>query len=66
MCLPLIADQAYEFTVIGLSSDGVAMIGTAASLAADTTPATSTTGTAVVSAGGEQQIYFMPATSGTY
>ena len=63
--MSLTANQAYEFTITGLSQYAQIELGTAAGLAADGASASAIVSTSPGSAA-TQNIYFMPSTSGTY
>jgi len=67
IAVSLIANQAYEMTITGLSQDASVTLGTAAGLAADGTGADAipTSDIGLVS-GSTDDLYFMPAASGTY
>jgi hypothetical protein len=69
IAVTLTANQAYEVTVTGLSQYGQVTLGTAAGLAGDGTSATAIPSSNIGSigvSGTTQDMYFMPATSGTY
>ena len=65
VAVSLTANQAYEFTITGLSQYAQIELGTAAGLAADGASASAIVSTSPGSAA-TQNIYFMPSTSGTY